>query len=90
MKLEMYSIRDIKVAYRNPIYFHNVEEAKRACAFTVNHADSNNELYLAPQDFELWYLGSFDDSNGNIEPAREFISNLADFKKREVTANEVV
>lgn len=89
MKLEIYSIRDIKVAYRSPIYFHNVEEAKRACSFTVN-SNSDNELVLAPQDFELWYLGSIDDTTGIIEPAHEFITNLADFKRREVIANETV
>lgn len=87
MKLEIYSIRDIKVAYRAPIYFHNVEEAKRACAFTVN-SKSDNELVLAPQDFELWYLGEIDDMTGVITPAHEFIANLADFKQREVVVHD--
>ena len=88
MKLEIYSIKDIKVAFRQPIYFHNFEEAKRACQFAVNSVDDKNELYLAPQDFELWYLGEYDDSNGIIVPGVEFKLNLAELKRGDANAKQ--
>lgn len=83
MKVKLYSIKDIKVAHRAPMVMHNDDEAKRACQFAVNSGDKNSELFLAPQDFELWCLGEYDDITGCIEPCHEFVCNLGDLKRGE-------
>lgn len=84
MKVNLYSIKDIKVAHRAPMVMHNDEEAKRACQFAVNSGDKASELFLCPQDFELWRVGEYDDITGEIIPCHEFICNLSDLKKSEV------
>lgn len=40
--------------------------AVRSFTNEVNRADEKNPLYMNPEDFELWELGSFEDSTGRF------------------------
>jgi len=65
MQLHIYSIFDAKAsAYLPPFYLHNDAMAVRVFADCVNseqHAFSKH-----PEDYTLFHLGIFDDSNGKL------------------------
>lgn len=67
MLLKMYSIRDSKAEVFNPPFFkHTHGEAERDFRNLVNDEKSFVNKY--PEDFDLFYLGQFDDQTGKIEP----------------------
>lgn len=68
MKKPMYTITDrVSRTYWTPFAAHNDEDAKRAISNAVNQP-SDNDIFLHPEDFDLYRIGIFDDSveNGNI------------------------
>lgn len=69
--MKIYSIKDTKAGYMNPIYMQNDEIAIRTFKKAANSKEPNvvNEFL---EDKELWYLGEFDERTGIIkavEPA---------------------
>ena len=64
MTMEIYAIKDTKVAYNLPFYQHNQAEAQRNFAAAVR--DTNGIMSKNPADFELWKLGTYDDETGLI------------------------
>jgi hypothetical protein len=68
MKLRLYCIYDRKMnVYFPPITATNEEHAKRKFSEIFN---TTNSLYLNyPEDFEVWFIGYFNDSLGKIEKA---------------------
>lgn len=93
MKLEYYSIRDVKSSrFMNPFSAVNKELAERVIYLQLN--DDHSSLVTAfPADFELYFIGTFDDSTGVIEPVKPvFISNILDilnrFRRAEVKKDE--
>jgi uncharacterized protein len=63
--LKMYSIRDQKAgAYHAPFYQKSHGEAERAFHQVANDPKSTINQY--PTDFDLYYIGEFDDETGKV------------------------
>lgn len=69
MKLVIASVRDVKSeAYGRPFFVNSVGVAIRSFDDEVNRAAEDNIMYHHPADFALFQIGTFDDSDGSIEP----------------------
>lgn len=65
MELKVYSIRDAKgEIFHPPFYKKTHGEAERD--FTTLVGDQNGMVSKYPEDFDLWYLGTFDDQTGKF------------------------
>ena len=64
MQKPMYTIFDrVSRTYWTPFCAHNDEDAKRCLSNVVNVPSENpNDIYLHPEDFDLFHIGTFDDS----------------------------
>lgn len=63
---KMYSLRDSKAeSFGNPFYALNDTVASRMVLIAAR--DPNSLLNCDPKSFDLYCLGSFDDSTGQIE-----------------------
>ena len=66
MKRKIYSIKDAKAEIYHLPFFQNTHgEAERSFSKTVN--DPQTTLNQYPEDYDLWYLGEYDDAEGKIE-----------------------
>ena len=62
------SVKDTAAqAFGRPIFVPSVAVAVRSLRDEVNRKDSTDDLAKHPDDFELYEIGSFDDSTGIIE-----------------------
>lgn len=67
MQLKMYSIRDSKAEAFNPPFYKNTHgEAERD--FTTLVRDEKSQVHQYPEDYDLYYVGSWDQITGKIEP----------------------
>lgn len=67
MELKMYSIRDAKSEVFNPPFFNKTHgEAERNFQMLCNDEKSNVAKF--PEDYDLYYLGSYDDNSGKCAP----------------------
>lgn len=67
MILKIYSIRDSKGEMYGPPFFQKTAgEAERSFRTLVNDEKSMTSKY--PEDFDLYYLGDYDDQIGKITP----------------------
>lgn len=64
MKYPIYSYRDNKVGFGNPICDMNDQSAIRGFSYAVNQ--NNGLMNFSPKDFDLFKLGEFDSSTGVI------------------------
>lgn len=65
MELRVYSIRDSKGEIFAPPFLKKTHgEAERD--FTTLTRDEKSMVYKYPEDFDLWYLGTFDDNSGKF------------------------
>jgi len=63
--MNLYAIRDIKAdAFASPFHIQNDGMAVRAASDVA--LDTNSLLNKHPSDYEVWFLGSFDESTGII------------------------
>jgi len=68
MKMVIVSIKDTAAdAFGRPAFVATEGVALRQFQDEVNRASDDNQLYKHSQDFHLYYLGMFDDSNGVFE-----------------------
>ena len=81
MKMKLYSIKDTKVAMKNPFLAHNDAEATRMLKNVVNDKRNNSEIAMNPEDHELWGVGLWDDQTGKIESDIRFITKAIDLKE---------
>lgn len=66
MILKMYTVRDSKSEIYNAPFFQKTHgEAERSFRQMCNDEKTMPAKY--PEDFDLWYLGEYDDNNGKIE-----------------------
>lgn len=66
MIVKMYAVYDSKVeAFLSPLFFQSKGQAVRA--FTDAIADSSSPISKHPEDFTIFELGSFDDSNAKFD-----------------------
>lgn len=67
MILEILAIRDRAVnAYGKPLFFNAIGAAIRAFGDEINRDHADNEMYRHPEDYDLYSLGHYDDSTGQI------------------------
>lgn len=67
MKQRLYSIRDRKVGFMQPVVRQNDSVAIRDFVMTIQLTGSDNVLKLCPSDFDLYFVGYFDDESGELE-----------------------
>lgn len=68
MILRMYSIRDTKAeVFGAPFYKNTHGEAERDFQRLIRDEKSTVNQY--PEDFDLYYLGDYDDQSGKVRPA---------------------
>lgn len=66
MELRIYSIRDAKGEVFNPPFYKKTHgEAERDFMTLVN--DEKSTVWKYPDDFDLYYLGTYDDVTGRLE-----------------------
>lgn len=68
MKMVIVSILDTAAgAYGRPAYVAAEGVAIRQFQDEVNRASDDNQLYKHPDDFQLFYFGTFDDNSGVMD-----------------------
>lgn len=64
MLLNVFSVLDVKAAhYGQPFYMANRASAQRAIAMQLKQ-DKQSVISQYPADFQLFFLGTFDDDSG--------------------------
>lgn len=75
MKYVVCSVFDkAAAAYGRPFFVGAIGQAIRGFQDEVNRNAEDNPVNKHPDDFDLYYVGTFDDSTGgfvNVEPAPE-------------------
>jgi hypothetical protein len=67
MKLQVFSIYDSKIeAYMPPFFLKSIGEAKRVLGDAV--LDPKSALSQHPEDYTLFHLGSWDDTDAQFAP----------------------
>lgn len=65
MLIRLYSVYDrVARVYADP--FVSVNDATAARAFTIAQASPDTMLYASPADYQLWYIGSMDNTSGDL------------------------
>lgn len=63
---KLYSVRDSKAGIFHPPFPQKTHgEAERTFASTVRNKDTS--LHAYPDDYDLYYLGEFDDNSGKMD-----------------------
>ena len=67
MTQKAFSIRDSKAGvFNTPFFQKSIGEAERS--FDKLTKDSSSMVYQYPDDYDLYYIGEYDDQSGNIKP----------------------
>lgn len=67
MQMQVYTVRDSAIsAFVNPFYARTHEEAMRTCAQAIS--DKKSAMGTHPENFDLYYLGTYEDNTGKISP----------------------
>lgn len=67
MKLKVICLYDSKaLAYNLPQFVQSIGGAVRSFADEINRPDAGNVLYNHPDDFLLFEMGEYDDSDGRV------------------------
>ena len=65
MKLKIFAVRDRATdQFGTPMFLMAIGQAVRSFTDEVNRMDKDNQLYLHPDDFDLYTLGEFDSDSG--------------------------
>lgn len=65
MLIRLYSVYDrVARIYADP--FSSPNDATAVRTFTLAQASPESMLFAAPQDFQLWYIGSLDNASGEL------------------------
>lgn len=68
MKINAYAVFDRKAAaFDTPLFFPNDNVVIRSFARSVNTQNENNPWYLFPEDYSLFYIGTYDQEHGTFE-----------------------
>lgn len=71
MRYKMVVIRDRAAdVYNQPAFVPSLGIAHRSFADEVNLVDPNNQLNKHPEDFDLYYIGEWDDNTGEFDAVR--------------------
>lgn len=67
--LRLYSVRDVVAGtFGRPFVSQSNAVAVRSIGDEINRASSDSILQSHPSDFELFFLGEFNDENGRFAP----------------------
>lgn len=67
-KYTMCSVLDLTAQqYGRPFFTISDGSAIRGFSDEINHPDDNSILYKHPDDFQLFRIGTFDDSTGKVD-----------------------
>lgn len=67
MTQKIYSIRDAKAEYFTQPFFKKTHgEAERD--FTMLCKDEKSQIHAFPEDYDLYYIGEYDDQTGKMTP----------------------
>lgn len=78
--MHLYSVKDAKSQIFGQIFSaRHKSEAVRQLSVVAN--DGQSMLSRYPSDFELWCLGTMDETTGIITPAAEFIVGVQTLKE---------
>lgn len=86
MRLEVYSIRDSKMAaFFQPFYTMNEQTAIRSINQCI--CDGDHPFSQDPQDYDLFYIGSFEDQTGKFEllDAPKHVTSLLNCQPQPIT-----
>ena len=87
MLIRLYSVYDrVAQIYAEP--FVSPNDATAARAFNIAQSTPESMLYASPLDYQLWFVGSFDNSSGFIRSGDDDLYKVCDGKPREVTEHE--
>jgi hypothetical protein len=68
MKMVIVSILDTAAgAYGRPAFVASEGVAIRQFQDEVNRKSDDNQLYKHPDDFQMYYLGTYDDNSGGMD-----------------------
>jgi len=75
------SIRDAKADFHQPFFVKTKGEALRGLMDILS--DPNSNIHKYPEDFALFYLGTFDELTGSFAllPQPEHLHNAIDLRK---------
>ena len=77
----LYSIYDKKACvFSSSIYVVDSEVILTRDLKTLVNSNQNNQLVNYPADFDLIYLGTFDERTGVMNPDKKIILTLSDLK----------
>lgn len=68
MKYPVYSYRDLKVAFGQPIVEMNDQTAIRGFAYAINQ--NQGLMNFSPKDYDLYRIGEFDAEKGILIPEK--------------------
>lgn len=79
--INIFSIKDTNAnTYQPPFFQRTPEAAIRLFKLEVNRADQHNLVYQYPEDFELHYLGTFNEETGEIKAQHQLIASAKQLK----------
>lgn len=80
MKLRIFAIRDTKAEAYLPPFFERTNETAIRAVQKATTEDPNFQTYA--EDYSLWELGTFNDSNGIIDARKApvHLANLVDIR----------
>lgn len=71
MRYKICVVRDRALdAYGVPLFVASKGQAIRSFSDEVNREDASNSLHKHPEDYELFYLGEYDDETATFEAER--------------------
>lgn len=81
MFVKFYSIKDNIVGhFGGLVAAENDEAAKRQIGFQLVNSPTPTIYSDSPQDFDLFFIGSFNDEDGSFVPGLEFVCSLQGLK----------
>lgn len=72
---KLYALKDVKVGFKAPFICTNNAIAIRQLK---NVLGEKNEISMNPEDFELWFIGEYDEETGIITTRLEHVFNVVD------------
>lgn len=83
MFMTIVSLKDTATrAFGTPFFVHSPAQAVRSLRDVVNGSDKESDISKHPEDFELYDLGEFDPSTGEITARNEplFVCRAKDLR----------
>jgi len=76
--LKMFAIKDEKVqAFLKPFLVPHVADATRAIIGMLSvPPERRSTIAEFPEDYSLWYIGTFSEASGGFDPGVEFVANI--------------